>query len=108
MVDHDSNGNIGSIYYPPNSTLNIKVDSTFSGALKIDYFYKNGPTYSVTRSGYNFNSSIVTNFINNGSSKEVNITVNNGDPLLLAITPLGSDTSLTISGPAKFLPKEKK
>jgi hypothetical protein len=104
LVDHDADGKIGTNYYQGNS-IKVEVDDDFTGALKIDYFYKNDTTYSVTRSGYNFSSTnpIVNNFIDNGnSSKEVIITTNNGDPLLLAITPLGSATSLKISGPADF------
>jgi len=103
LVNHNENGDIGSTYYTQNSTLTIKVDDDFTGALKIDYFYKNGTTYSVTRSGYNFSSTnpIVNNF-NNISLKEIDIAINSEDPLLLAITPLGSATSLTISGPADF------
>jgi len=105
LVDHDDKGLIGTSYYQGDS-IKIKVDDGFIGALKIDYFYKNDSTYSVTRSGYNFNSSIVSNFIDNGSSKEVNITVNNGDPLLLTITPLGSATSLTISNSSFPFPSQ--
>lgn len=101
LVNHNENGSVGTEYYGGDS-ITLTVDSDFTGALKIDYFYKNGITYSVTRSGYNFNSSIVTNFINNGGSKEVIIPIGSEDSLLLAVTPLGAATSLTITGNSPF------
>ena len=106
LVDHDDIGKIGTNYYQGNS-IKVKVDDDFTGALKIDYFYKNGITYSVTRSGYNFNSAnpIVNNFINT-TLKEIEITTDTGDPLLLAITPLGSATSLTISNSSFPFPSQ--
>ena len=101
LVNHDNNGNIGTNYYQGNS-VKIKVDDDFTGALKIDYFYKNGTDYLVTRSGYNFSSTspIVNNF-SNTTLKEIDININE-TPLLLAVTPLGSATSLTISGGSIF------
>ena len=106
LVDHDDIGKIGTNYYQGDS-IKVKVDDDFTGALKIDYFYKNGITYSVTRSGYNFNSAnpIVNNFINT-TLKEIEIATDTGDPLLLAITPLGSATSLTISNSSFPFPSQ--
>jgi len=103
LVNHNTDGSIGTAYYNKNVTLNLTVDSAFNGALKIDYFYKNGAVYSVTRSGYNFNTTpIVANYIES-ASKTVNINIGSEDALLLVVTPIGRNVgSVTLRGPGVF------
>jgi len=103
LVDHDDQGNISTTHYPPASTLRISVDSTFQAALKIDYYYKNGTTYSVNRSGFNFHpiNSTVNGYSSIPTNKYTEITTIN-DSLLIVITPIGAPTRLTLSGSHSF------
>jgi hypothetical protein len=104
LVNHAADGSIPATptYYPTGSTLTLSVDSTFTGALKIDYYYKNGAVYSVTRSGLNFHNTTdtVTGYPNT-PNKSTTITATNS-PLLLVVTPIGAPTRLTLTGPAAF------
>lgn len=101
LVNHDPNGSIPAAptYYPTGSTLTLSVDPTFTGALKIDYYYKNGAVYSVTRSGFNFHNTTdtVTGYPNT-PDKFITLTATNS-PLLLVVTPIGSPTRLNLTGP---------
>ena len=103
LVDHDTQGKVGTTYYTKNVNLSIKVDNDFNGAIKIDYFYKNGANYGVSHSGYNFNMAtpIVTGFVYSGS-KTITFPIAAEDSLLLVITPLGGSTNITLSGPSAF------
>lgn len=102
LVDHDTNGNLGTNYYS-NTSVNLSVDSGFSGALKIDYFYiDNTNAYQVKRLGCNYNNSnVVTGYTTDTSSCSI-IDLSAGKPLLISVTPIGSATSLTISGSSNF------
>lgn len=103
LVNHNSDGSIGTTYYPSNTDLKISVDSAFTGALKIDYFYKSGAVYSVSRSGVNFHATNVTvTGYPNTSSKDTTINTGAVSPLLIIVTPLGGSTGLTISGSSAF------
>jgi hypothetical protein len=103
LVNHTSTGGIGTDYYGSNSVKLCVSDSSFSGALKIDYFYVNGGAYKVKRWGYNFGGgSVVNGFNPNTSSCIDTVDLSAGSPLLISITPLGSATSLTISGSSPF------
>jgi len=103
LVNHNENGSIGTTYYSKNTTLNLDVESTYTGAVKIDYYSKIGANYSVVRSGYNFDNGnqIVTGYPYS-ANKTINIPIGAEDALLLIITPLGSSTTLTISGTSNF------
>jgi len=103
LVDHNIDGSVGTTYYNKNVTLNLTVDPAFDGALKIDYFYKNGAVYSVTRSGYNFNTTSVVNNYPYSASKTVNINIGAEDALLLVVTPIGKNVRLiTLKGTGVF------
>lgn len=103
LVDHNASGGIGTSYYKKSTTLSLTVDPSFTGALKIDFFYKNGLIYSVNRSGYYFSNAtpVVNNYVFSGS-KTVNITIGTEDALLLVITPIGGNTNLILSGSGTF------
>lgn len=96
LVNHDTNGDIGSSYYAGNS-VNICVDDTFDKALKIDYFYKNLASYQVLRKGYNFdNGSTVDGFeLKAGKGGCVTLDII-GSPLMIATTPIGGSTKITL------------
>lgn len=103
LVNHNSDGSIGSNYYTSSSVKLCVANSSFDGALKIDFFYRNGDAYGIKRWGYNFGGgSVVNGFNSNNSSCIDAVDLSAGSPLLISITPLGSATSLTISGSADF------
>lgn len=103
LVNHNTDGSIGTTYYNKNVTLNLTVHPDFNGALKIDYFYKNATGYYVTRSGYNFSTTSVVNNYPYSASKTVNINIGTEDALLLVVTPVGRNINLvTLRGPGIF------
>jgi hypothetical protein len=99
LIDHDTNGNVSTSGYDGDK-LDICVGNSFSKALKIDFFYKNGGSYSVTRLGYNFNGDVaqtVQGFtIKSGAGGCIPEVAMSGQPLLIAATPIGGSTSLTL------------
>ena len=100
LVNHDDNGDIGTTRFTGNITQ-ICVDSNFVGGLKVDLFTYNGSTYSTNRLGYNMNgSSQVNGFSQVNNSCTGNINVSNG--MLLAVTPIGGNTNITIKGDTAF------
>jgi len=110
LVNHNSDGSIGTSatdYYSVGD-ISLKVNDTdtdFNGALKIDYFYiDNNDDYQVKRIGCNYNSSNLVDGFDSTKDNCSNLTnpTNLKHPLLISITPLGSATSLTISGLADF------
>ena len=105
LVNHNENGSVGTsdIDYYQGGSINIVVDTDFTGALKVDYFYIDNGVYKVQRLGCRYDSN-TNSFFNNGFDKSCSSLTITTDtkPLLLAITPLGSATSLKISGPADF------
>lgn len=105
LVDHNPDGTINGNYYTSN--FDIEVDSTFKGALKIDYFYLDAANaYRVQRLGYNFGGSNIVSNYTNSASNEVTMTFTAGTkPLLVLITPLSASTPITLSGAATF-PKQ--
>lgn len=100
LVDHDDSGNIGTGYYAGDA-INLTVGSGFAGALKVDYFYIEAGVYKVKRFGCNYGSGVVTGFDSTTTNCSA-IDTSTVDPLLLVITPIGSATSLTISGSSAF------
>lgn len=108
LVDHNTtNGTIGSQYYSsqnPTITLTVNGDNSYSGAIKIDYFYIDPATgaYKVARTGCNYNaaSPVVTGFSNDKTNcQTISLT---GRSLLVSITPINGDTNITISGNGNF------
>ena len=100
LVNHNSDGSIGTAYYG-SSSINLAVGDGFNGALKIDYYYIEAGIYKVQRLGCNYGGgSTVTGFDSNTTSCS-SLTLS-GNPLLLITTPIGTPTSLTISGASVF------
>ena len=102
LVNHNADGSIGTTYFSKNKQITIKVDSTFIGSLKIDYFYKNGAVYSINRNGYNFSAITGINNYPYSASKSITINIGTEDALLLVLTPIGGNTNLILNGTAAF------
>jgi hypothetical protein len=101
LVNHNDNGGIGGTYYA-GASVGIEVDEDFEGALKIDYFYKNGANYGVKRLGckYSTGGDVFDNgFVGRSNCETYSLT---GNPLLIVITPIGGDTKLTLTGSSNF------
>ncbi|MFA7300931.1 MAG: hypothetical protein WC069_01290 [Candidatus Shapirobacteria bacterium] len=75
LVNHLFNGDIGTTYFngPDVSVCTV----SYSGQVKVDYFYKVGVNYNIKRNLINLNSNCFT----------VGIV---GSPVLLAVTPISS------------------
>jgi Tfp pilus assembly protein PilX len=108
LVNHNTNGDIGSTYYSREAnTISICIDDsdkTSPIGLKIDYFYKEGTVYKVKRGNGDGGGSVTTS----GGSYPNNCFNNyvlSGDSILLAVTPMGISTKLSISGGANFQPQ---
>lgn len=100
LVNHNADGSIGNAYYSSGS-VSLDVDGDFNGALKVDYFYIEGGIYRVQRLGcrYDGNSNPLFNLGFNDNCSTLTLT---GSPLLISIVPMGSSTSLAISGTSDF------
>jgi hypothetical protein len=87
LVNHLANGSIGAIYYA-GGTANV-CGVGFTGALKIDYFYKVGANYGLTRYGYNFSNDVAIQVANFTSAGSDCVSINTNDnPLLIVVTPV--------------------
>ncbi|MEI8067772.1 MAG: hypothetical protein WCG91_02330 [Candidatus Shapirobacteria bacterium] len=98
LVDHFPNGDIGASYY--KGTVNLCADSSFNGALKIDYYYNDGSSYKVLTRVYNTGTNTVIGAIQDGFNSIKCITLTdllNGNSLLLAVMPIGDQTKLTLN-----------
>ncbi len=99
LIDHNSNGDIGNSGYK-GTNVDICVDDTYSKALKIDYYYRAAGKYNVSRFGFNFDSNNGTT-VNGFTAKVgkggcINLATNVGEPLLLAVTPIGGQTKMVV------------
>ena len=99
LVNHEDDGTIGNTYYS-SATANLAVDTSYNGALKVDYYYIESGVYKVRRLGCNYGSNVVDGFDSNTAICS-SLTLS-GSPILVVVTPLGSSTSLTISGSSPF------
>jgi len=100
LVNHEDDGSIGNNYYSGNITLT--ADNNFNGALKVDYFYiQAGGAYKVSRFGCNYGGSNTVVGFSSDTTNCSNLTLT-GSSLLLIVTPMGSATSLSISGSSPF------
>lgn len=97
LVNHNSNGSIGSTYYDGGS-ININLDAGFVGALKIDYFYIEGGIYKVKRLICNYGGSTL---ISNPSPSCSPLSII-GSSLLISAIPLGAPSTITLSGSSNF------
>lgn len=104
LVNHNNDSTVGSSYYPSNTNLTITVDNDFFGALKVDYYYKKGASYNVSRSGFNFHptNSTVTGYTKISTDKYNTLNTGAFSPLLIIVTPIGGLTNIVLSGSAIF------
>lgn len=112
LSSHNDDGSIGNTFYIGNY-VDICVDAGFTGALKIDYFYKNATgNYKIERKGFyfggsapsgvsGFNPKIVTTRCSGNSTR---FTLTGAVPLLIAIKPIGGNTSLSLKSELTVLP----
>ncbi|HPT65743.1 MAG TPA: hypothetical protein PK257_00335 [Candidatus Woesebacteria bacterium] len=98
LVNHNDDGTIGTSYY--DNDFKIEAGESLNNvALKVDYYYINSSNaYSVSH----FGCYTGTNPDLIGFAGSCSITKGANRPLLVVVTPLGSSTTLTISGTATF------
>ena len=116
LVGHDANQDVDYGTYYKGTNLSICLQNSFTGALKIDYFYRNGSsTFEVKRFGYNFSTNKVHGFENvsglsQGSciEKYNQLTLSGASlggsitPLLLTVKPVGSGVRFYLAGDNVF------
>jgi len=115
LVGHNDDGTINYNAFYEGTVIDVCVNNNFAGALKIDYFYRNGGNYSVWRNGYNVaNNNMVNGYtrVDPGASncipgmKAVNIDtipLSGNTPLLLAVRLIGwPSTNLVLRGDTDF------
>jgi Tfp pilus assembly protein PilX len=120
MVGHNSDGsvNLGASFQ--GNALTLCIEDTFTGSLKVDYFYYQAPNYQVSRLGYNVVSSLVSGYdpifgaaiscsgLPNTRSISLPLTLNPGTvmPLLLAVKPIGNGTHIAVLGTGGTFPAQ--
>lgn len=85
LVDHASDGSLGTNYYPGSTVQICKIG--FSGSAEINYFYKTGSDYGIERYGYNFGSVRVNGFSDVAGDCTPAITVG-PSPILITVTSI--------------------
>ena len=97
MVNHTLTGDLGSIY-SSDKVITVTVENeSFTGSLKVDLFYlDSGRQYKVWRTGYNLVKDRVSGYTNI-TRKTIDIDMQ-GQPILLAVTPLFGQTKISFSG----------
>jgi Tfp pilus assembly protein PilX len=118
LVGHLSNGGIDySTYYQGNS-INVCLENSFVGSLKVDYFYLDSlSAIQVSRLGYNLTSGYVSGFSDlsplpgtggcQSGYRQVSLGLSLGGgikPLLLAIKPLRSGVKMYLLGSGQNFP----
>ena len=101
LVNHLDNGDIGTSYYGA-ATLDV-CGIAFTGSMEINYFYRLGATFGVSRYGYNFSSEAtrrVTGFTNSGGSCATINTINS--PILVTVTPIFDGGRFYVQGSGTF------
>lgn len=101
LVNHETNGDIGNTYYSASdNTIDICSDDISAVVnFKVDYFYKSGVDYKVQRG--NGTNPIVSTNGNTVPNNCVSFSLN-GNSVLLAITPMGVTTKISIKGGVDF------
>lgn len=101
LVNHLDNGDLGSVYY---NAATVSVCGTgFTGSMEINYFYKTGSDYGVSRYGYNF-SSVAANRVNDFndvSGSCATLTLANS-PILISLTPIFNGGRFYLTGTGTF------
>ena len=91
LMGHATSGELDSAAYYTGASVQVcRQDNVGSGNFKIDYFYKSGATYGVSR-----------NYQAVDGTGCVTITLSN-QPVLLAATPIGFSQRLKFNGLASF------
>lgn len=99
LVNHLDNGDIGGTYYDA-ATVDV-CGTGFTGSVEINYFYRTGANFGVTRYGYNFGSVSLVNGFNNASGNCVTLTMSNS-PILITVTPIFSGGRFYLTGSGTF------
>jgi hypothetical protein len=111
LVEHNTDGSISSNHFI-GTDVDICVDSAFVGALKVDYFYKDGATdeYKVGRYGFNIGggSDSVSGFVDQALTLGCfNFPLGMGNKtLLVSVTPLFNNTRVSMSNAAYDFPSQ--
>jgi hypothetical protein len=98
LVNHESNGDIGTTYYA--GTLSV-CGNGFTGSAEINYFYKVGTNYGVSRYGYFFGNNRVNGFSGDATGGCANISIVN-NPLLVTVTPIFGGGKFYATGSGTF------
>ena len=98
LVNHLDNGDIGTTYYA--GTLSVCATG-FTGSAEVNYFYKSGLSFGVSRYGYFFGNNKVNNFTSDATSGCAAITIS-GSPLLVTVTPIFGGGKFYVQGSGVF------
>lgn len=99
LVNHEENGDIGSDYYGDNTVKICSDDQPGVINFKVDYFYKEGVNYKVQRF-FDSNSSVPTTGLTSPNNcAEVRLA---GNPVLIAVTPMGVASKISVKGSRNF------
>lgn len=111
LVEHNADGSISSNHFI-GMDVNICVDSAFVGALKVDYFYRDGVTdeYKVGRYGFNIGGSStnsVSGFVDQTLTAGCfNFPLVGNKSLLISVTPLFNNTRISMSNSTSDFPSQ--
>jgi len=105
LVGHEDDGSIDETVIYGGDSLEICTTIGFDGALKIDYFYKEGGLYKVKRKGINLGGAETVPEFSNETADEGCVVISDlltGTPLLLVTTPIFGGTELSLKGSGNF------
>jgi hypothetical protein len=102
LVGHDGNGDINWATHYAGNNVRLCMASSFSGGIKVAYFYKVGADYKVIRVVYGggVNAAVDLESVNDADcpTGQVKVaTLNTIDnPLLLVVTPIGGGVKMSL------------
>jgi hypothetical protein len=92
LVDHNSDGSLGTNYYSNlSSTLNVCTVDGSDTKFKIGYFYVNSGVYGVRNEERDTSGGCVSD-----------VSLAEGDSLLLSVMPIGDSVKIKLTGSSKF------
>lgn len=116
LVGHDSDGNVDYSNYYRGADLRMCVQSSFTGALMADYYYRDlSNNYVAKRYGFNVNADTVQGFTNLTLPLSQGVCMSNyreipiltsltGTPLLLIVRPIDMGTKMYLAGDGQIFP----
>jgi len=118
LMGHLADGSMDPATYYSGTSISLCIDSTFNGALKVDYFYQDaGPKYLVYHTGYNYTSGYVNGFSDlsplpgqgncTSGYRELVLSAPLGGgikPVLLSLKPMRSGTKFYLLGSGADFP----